>query len=328
MSGGGGADMDAEPLAGASSSSVSLTREESAARTARLVPLRKVWYGRATPCCSGTFLCGPDPGVLMCNVFLVVGGTAVFLAFVALEIHVVVFVGVLLSLLVVEWALFKTSWTEPGIVARGPAAAAPMASPPQGDLRGRTVDLKWCRTCHVYRPPRARHCRECDVCVKEHDHHCPWVSNCVGERNYRYFVLFIFALTTHITIVFVACAGKVIADAATSSLSDSVGNNPAAFLMLIVTFVFGWCLWSLSGYHCFVMSQGLTTAENLTRNRRGNDVVAENIGCCGACARIFFTPQAESEIALRSLVDPRQYSSRAPGSSSRVVHDRYGVEEV
>jgi hypothetical protein len=37
-------------------------------------------------------------------------------------------------------------------------------------LTGEKTLLKYCSTCRIYRPARAKHCRDCDNCVEEFDH--------------------------------------------------------------------------------------------------------------------------------------------------------------
>ncbi|XP_066501036.1 palmitoyltransferase ZDHHC12-A [Hoplias malabaricus] len=48
-----------------------------------------------------------------------------------------------------------------------------------------------CGYCLLLQPMRARHCKECKQCVRRYDHHCPWIENCVGERNHKWFLLYL-----------------------------------------------------------------------------------------------------------------------------------------
>ncbi|KAM6902246.1 palmitoyltransferase ZDHHC12-B [Xenentodon cancila] len=49
-----------------------------------------------------------------------------------------------------------------------------------------------CGHCLLQQQPmRSKHCQTCQHCVRRYDHHCPWIENCVGERNHRWFVLYL-----------------------------------------------------------------------------------------------------------------------------------------
>ncbi|CAH0486848.1 unnamed protein product [Peronospora farinosa] len=53
---------------------------------------------------------------------------------------------------------------------------------------------KYCRTCKTLKLPRSKHCRMCNHCVARFDHHCIWFNGCVGEKNYKYFLVYLLAL--------------------------------------------------------------------------------------------------------------------------------------
>ena len=51
---------------------------------------------------------------------------------------------------------------------------------------------KYCDTCRLHTPPRAKHCPICNHCVLKRDHHCFFAGCCIGFHNQRYFTVFCF----------------------------------------------------------------------------------------------------------------------------------------
>jgi hypothetical protein len=52
-------------------------------------------------------------------------------------------------------------------------------------------EARYCTVCNLEQPIRAKHCKTCNHCIHLYDHHCPWLGNCVGQRNRRWFYLFL-----------------------------------------------------------------------------------------------------------------------------------------
>jgi palmitoyltransferase ZDHHC9/14/18 len=131
------------------------------------------------------------------------------------------------------------------------------------------VPVKHCRTCNIWRPPRAHHCRLCDNCVEGHDHHCVWLNNCVGRRNYRYFFVFV-ASSSLLGLYLVGLSLAQLATYAARegvSFGTSVGRHRVA-LALVVCGLVGFVYPSaLMGYHVFLMARGETTREFINSHK-------------------------------------------------------------
>ncbi|KHO00229.1 Palmitoyltransferase ERF2 [Metarhizium album ARSEF 1941] len=131
------------------------------------------------------------------------------------------------------------------------------------------VPVKHCRTCNIWRPPRAHHCRLCDNCVETHDHHCVWLNNCVGKRNYRYF----FAFVTSSTILAAYLIGTSLTlilthmNRANISFGESIDHFRVAFALVILGVALIVYPGGLTGYHLFLMARGETTREYINSHK-------------------------------------------------------------
>ena len=86
-----------------------------------------------------------------------------------------------------------------------------------------------------------------------------------------------------------------------SDLVEAASNNGAAFYLVVATFIFGWCLGSLSGFHLYLVSIGLTTNEEIKFARKsGRDTVPgfTEKGCLDNWNETFCFPIPDSQIDL------------------------------
>lgn len=195
------------------------------------IPLYKIWPGKNRFCFKGRVLIGPKTDTFA-NVtawVLILSLSSVYfaIAFPFLWQHVTIILPIISVYLFISTVFFLilTSTTDPGIIPRksmfeinGPVPkpydGKSVHEPPieeeilpehDNENQTRTKSLKFCKTCQIYRPPRASHCKydlsyickyssDCGNCVEVFDHHCPYVNNCIGKRNYRYFLGFLISL--------------------------------------------------------------------------------------------------------------------------------------
>ncbi|CAI4211176.1 unnamed protein product [Parascedosporium putredinis] len=131
------------------------------------------------------------------------------------------------------------------------------------------VPVWHCRTCNIWRPPRAHHCRLCDNCVETQDHHCVWLNNCVGRRNYRYF--FTFVTSTTLLGAYLAAASLVqvltYRNRQSISFSQAIDHFRVPFAMVIYGIVGLMYPLALMGYHIFLMARGETTREYINSHK-------------------------------------------------------------
>ncbi|XP_048415059.2 palmitoyltransferase ZDHHC12-A isoform X1 [Stegostoma tigrinum] len=125
--------------------------------------------------------------------------------------------------------------------------------------------LRRCGFCMVQQQPmRSKHCQSCQHCVRRYDHHCPWIENCVGERNHRFFVLYLMLQLAVLLWAFhIAWSGFH----TETAWKDWLQVNLLLLLAFIVIIIFTVVVMLLLVSHLYLISNNTTTWEFMSRHR-------------------------------------------------------------
>lgn len=135
-------------------------------------------------------------------------------------------------------SLFLSAFIDPGIIPRREIFEIFGPVPKKYNEPNPEKNLKYCPTCHIFRPPRSSHCSQCDNCVKVFDHHCPFTGNCVGKRNYRYFIFLLFSLIAYGILVIIQVILTIFKDTPMKDQTKSfLQNDIVLYIILILVII-------------------------------------------------------------------------------------------
>ncbi|KAH7671227.1 palmitoyltransferase ZDHHC9/14/18 protein [Dioscorea alata] len=294
----------------------------------------EVWKGSNKFLFGGRLIFGPDARSLLITISLIVVPAAIFCVFVARHLrhqfsphdvgYSILAVAIAFTIYVLV-LLLLTSARDPGIVPRASHPPAEefsydtsVPNEPGGRhtpslqfprtreeiVNGVPVRIKYCDTCMLYRPPRCSHCSICNNCVERFDHHCPWVGQCIGQRNYRYFFMFVSSSTLLCIYVFSMCALyiKFLMDENYPTVWKALKHSPASVFLMIYCFIALWFVGGLTGFHSYLISTNQTTYENF-RYRSDNRANVYDRGCVNNCLEVFCRKTKASRNKFRSFVN-------------------------
>lgn len=133
----------------------------------------ELWEGKNKFLCGGRVMIGVHGTHLVVTTSLLIVTYGLFLGLLVPLTHMPLFeyLGGLLFILNIT-LLFMTAFTEPGVIPRRQPLHDKESEAVVDGLKDK---LQFCHSCHIVRPPRAKHCRYCDNCVEVFDHHCMFI---------------------------------------------------------------------------------------------------------------------------------------------------------
>jgi len=174
-------------------------------------------------------------------------------------------------------SLYITSITDPGVIPKGPLVKyknyRPKPSKQYINISGRIIEIKWCPTCKIFRPPRSFHCYLCNNCVEVFDHHCPWIGTCIGKKNYLTFNIFVNTVQFDCVFVTAYCVifiAKYINDLKKNyninsgkSFEKSLKHEALTYIIGLYAFIALFFVAGLAWFHYYLIFIGKTTNEQL-----------------------------------------------------------------
>ncbi|KAI4336448.1 hypothetical protein L6164_014973 [Bauhinia variegata] len=306
----------------------------------------QVWEGRNRFYLGGRVIFGPDARSLFLTVFLIVAPVILFCAFVSQRLinefphhlgNLIVAIGAVFTVYVIL-LLFITSGIDPGIIPRNShplelddevsSISAYWAGsqcdatrlPPTRDVvvNGVVIQVKYCQTCMLYRPPRCSHCSICNNCVERFDHHCPWVGQCIGKRNYRFFFMFVSSTTMLCLYVFAFCWVGIwkTMESYHCDLWRALRKSPVSVFLIVYTFIGAWFVGGLTAFHLYLIFTNQTTYENF-RYRYAGRMNPYNRGCTQNICELFFSkiPKSKNNFRARAKGDSSPTFTKSMSSS-------------